>query len=145
MIHTGMKNLKHLAVCAALLCGVAIYVHAQIPAQYNSFNSVTGAATTATASVTITGVASTRVRIYSITAVCNTGGTNTVPTITVTDAGNTILSYPNQSISTEAPPIHPYHWNPGLTASVGGTVVVSANIGAACGGGTTLTVQADQF
>jgi hypothetical protein len=115
------------------------------PAQRNPMNILAGVAGLDTAIVTIPGLADHRVRIYSITAVCNAPGTTTVPTIIVTDAGRTIVSNPNQSISNEVPPIRPLHWQPGLTASPGGEVVIMANYGAACGGGTTLSVQADQF
>lgn len=145
LLYEGMKNLKAFTVSAAFLLIAAMSATAQVPAQYNSMNSVTGVGGNATATVTLTGVANTRVRIYSITAVCNTAGSTFIPTVVVTDAGNTIISYTAQTISNEAPPIRPFKWNPGLTASIAGTVVISANVGGACTGGTTLTVQADQF
>jgi hypothetical protein len=111
----------------------------------NPMNILAGVSGLDTAIATIPGIAGRRVRIYSITAVCNSPGSTTVPTIIVRDAGRTIVSNPNQSIGNEIPPIRPLHWQPGLTASPGGDVVVMANYGAACGGGTTLSVQADQF
>jgi hypothetical protein len=111
----------------------------------NPMNILAGVPGLDTAIATIPGIANRRVRIYSITAVCNAPGSNTIPTIIVTDAGRTIVSNPSQLISNEITPIRPLHWQPGLTASPGGEVVIMANYGAACGGGTTLSVQADQF
>jgi hypothetical protein len=116
-----------------------------ILAPRNRMNILAGVPGLDTAIATISGIANRRVRIYSITAVCNAPGTNTVPTIIVADAGRTIVSNPNQYILNEMTPIRPLHWQPGLTASLGGEVVIMANYGAACGGGTTLSVQADQF
>ena len=111
----------------------------------NQMNILAGVPGLNTAIVTIPGIANRRVQIYSITAVCNAPGSNTVPTIIVTDASRTIVSNPSQSISNEITPIRPLHWQPGLTASLGGEVVIKANYGTACAGDTTLSVQADQF
>lgn len=113
--------------------------------QINPQNSVTGVAGNATATVTITGVTGQRVKIYAIGVVCNTAGSTLTPTVVVSDGANTLLSLASSTDSAKTTPTHFYQFNPGLTASAGGTVVIQANVGGACTGGTTVTIQADQY
>jgi hypothetical protein len=115
------------------------------PVQTNPKNFIVGVPGLETATITIPGSSGHRVYLYSVLAVCNAPGTNIVPTIIITDGATTVFSITAETISNETPPIRPLSWNPGLTMSLGGTVVIKENYGAACGGGTTLIVQADQF
>lgn len=118
------------------------------PVQYNPQNFVQGAAGNAAATVTITGVAGQRIRIYSIAAICGTAGTSLVPTIVVNDSNtpsNPPISIATTTISGESNPIRFRTWFPGFAISVGGTATIYGNYGGACTGGTTLLVEADQF
>jgi hypothetical protein len=100
----------------------------------------TGAAATAVV-VTIAGVASQQVHVYSLEARCNTAA-DTTTGVTLTDGGTTKWStgptdVPAASVNYGRP------WVPGYTAASGATVVITL---AACSVGTgTLIVQADQF
>lgn len=112
--------------------------------QINPQNSYTQVSGINPATVTITGVAGQRVRLYQVSLICNTTGATAVPVLYVTDAGNTAILYgPLSPGGSNVNGI--YKWEPGFAFSVGGTIVITGNYGAGCSGGTTMVVQADQF
>jgi len=118
------------------------------PVPFNPLNLQANAPGLGTASITVPGVASKRVVIYQILASCGTLGLPGVrPTVVVTDltTSNVPFSRSHSNYSDIELPNIPDKFNPGLTFPTGNSVLVQANIGAACGGGTGLFVYGDQL
>lgn len=101
----------------------------------NTVPPLTSAANTAQ-SKTITGTADTRVRLWSVTAICSAGSAD----LTITDAGVTVAALTGYIGTAWSGLV----WATPYTATaLGNTVVITVG---ACGGGntSTLMVQADQ-
>lgn len=144
-----MKNIvmNALGVLVLMLATIAP-AWAQSQSQVFPINQQVGASGSGTATVTIAGVASRRTVIYQVLAACGTSGLpGIVPTVVITDmtTGVVPFSHSHSNISNVELPHVPDKFVPGLTFPPGNTVQVQANVGAACFGGTSLSVQADQF
>ena len=103
------------------------------------FNSRTTGGADAANTITITGVAATRVHIYSVRAFCSPSGN---ASLQITD-GATLLV--NDSLGVSPTPIKLEEtWPVGLTMTTGASGIVTVTT---CGAGNTSTVeiQADQF
>ena len=100
------------------------------------FNSHTVSATDTAVVVTMTGVPSQSVHIYSVDAVCSTGTSS----ITIGDDGTKFATLAAEVTTTRLR----ISWAIPYTGATGGTVTITL---AACGSGNTgtLTVQADQY
>lgn len=151
-----MKNLKFVFVIVSALACAALYTHATVQEQpsilvnnnqYNPVNSYTTGAGSSTAVATITGVAGQRVRLYHVSVWCGGApGSGFRPSVQVTDAGSLVINEAGgMNTSADVYPIGIYTFTPGYAFSSGGTVVITANAGNVCTGGTFMNVQADQF
>lgn len=103
-------------------------------------NSETTSAIDTILTKTLTGVAGTRIHLYSIQASCNLGSAS----LSIADGGTVIYSTQGGNTVPQLARLFEEIWPAGLTFTTGANAVITVSQ-CGTGGSSILTVQADQF